>query len=189
MEKKAHNRVEMIGLSFNRLKVIDIDHKKGKLIFYRCSCSCGNLTVVDGKFLRNGKTKSCGCLKKEVSGESIKQLRIPRTGEAAYNKLYRDYRYGAKDRNYNFELTMDEFKKLIHSNCYYCLSEPNKIRKVYYNDEYITYNGIDRVNNNIGYNVDNCVPCCTMCNQAKHNHTKQVFKEWLIKIIKNIDNI
>ena len=30
-----------------------------------CKCECGNITTVLGQSLRNGKTKSCGCLKKE----------------------------------------------------------------------------------------------------------------------------
>jgi hypothetical protein len=29
------------------------------------------------------------------------------------------------------------------------------------------YNGIDRVDNNKGYTIENCVPCCTAVNYAK----------------------
>lgn len=28
-------------------------------------------------------------------------------------------------------------------------------------------NGIDRVDNSLGYVADNCVPCCEACNRAK----------------------
>jgi 5-methylcytosine-specific restriction endonuclease McrA len=30
--------------------------------------------------------------------------------------------------------------------------------------------GIDRVDNSIGYTPDNCVPCCTQCNRIKLDH-------------------
>lgn len=32
---------------------------------WKCKCECGNITLVYGKDLRIGKTKSCGCLRKE----------------------------------------------------------------------------------------------------------------------------
>lgn len=33
--------------------------------YWLCKCECGNITTVLGQSLRNGNTKSCGCLKKE----------------------------------------------------------------------------------------------------------------------------
>jgi hypothetical protein len=45
------------------------------------------------------------------------------------------------------------------------------------NSKYI-YNGIDRVNNNFGYLIDNCVTCCTNCNVAKMARTQEEFNSW-----------
>lgn len=36
-------------------------HEKNRHIFWFCICDCGNETIVDGTFLRNGHTTSCGC--------------------------------------------------------------------------------------------------------------------------------
>lgn len=35
---------------------------KGDWRMYRCLCDCGEETIVRGTLLRNGQTKSCGCL-------------------------------------------------------------------------------------------------------------------------------
>lgn len=32
---------------------------------YKCLCDCGKQTVVKGAYLRNGDTKSCGCLRNQ----------------------------------------------------------------------------------------------------------------------------
>ncbi len=59
----AINFKDMIGLSFNELTVIEFaGRNKFKRALWQCLCSCGNTTVVSSLCLRNGDTKSCGCL-------------------------------------------------------------------------------------------------------------------------------
>lgn len=58
---------KMIGKHFNRLTVIEelkSRSKDGDKV-YKCLCDCGNYVYVIGKSLRNGNTKSCGCLRNE----------------------------------------------------------------------------------------------------------------------------
>lgn len=56
-------KINMIGNKFGRLTVIEETNKrKDRRIVYKCICDCGNITYVTGKNLRNGNTKSCGCL-------------------------------------------------------------------------------------------------------------------------------
>ena len=59
---------------------------------------------------------------------------------------------------------------LIYADCYYCGKFPNKV------------NGIDRVNNSVGYTYDNCVPCCKRCNYLKNKTTQEEFAQWVIDI-------
>lgn len=56
----------LIGQTFHRLTVIDFDtaSKPGRRKWI-CQCSCGNIKSVQGSNLKNGGTKSCGCLQKE----------------------------------------------------------------------------------------------------------------------------
>lgn len=52
----------MKGKKINMLSVISESHKGGQGIYWNCTCECGNKTIVLGQKLRNGHTKSCGCL-------------------------------------------------------------------------------------------------------------------------------
>ena len=45
-----------------------------------------------------------------------------------------------------------------------------------------TYNGIDRKDNNLGYEKANCVPCCKRCNQMKNDMTMDEFINQIINI-------
>ena len=52
------------GEKFNKLTVIGLSHinEKGEE-YYLCRCECGKTAVVRKSYLRNNKTKSCGCAK------------------------------------------------------------------------------------------------------------------------------
>jgi len=82
-------------------------------------------------------------------------------------KGYKDYITGALKRGYgDFELNFEEFKVIVTTPCHYC----NLIKE----DE---ANGIDRLNNDIGYTKENCVPACWKCNRMKHFYHPEFFLE------------
>lgn len=74
------------------------------------------------------------------------------------------YTQCAKTRNIGFELSNDEFQELVLMACYYCGS---------YNEKEVV--GIDRINSSKNYSLDNCVPCCKICNFMKGTLSKHVF--------------
>lgn len=84
-------------------------------------------------------------------------------GKTAWNQ----YRTSAKTRGYEFSLTKEDLTGLIFSSCFYCNSEPNPV------------NGIDRIDNTLGYVLGNSVPCCTICNKAKGVMTLKEFRNWV----------
>ncbi len=106
----------------------------------------------------------------------------------ARNQLFGNYKMSAIRRGYNFSLSKDEFKLITSSICYYCGDIPNnKISKGRINSKHISiyiHNGIDRVNNNIGYELSNCVSCCKLCNKMKRANSIELFIEQAIKIAK-----
>jgi hypothetical protein len=62
------NKINMIGLKFERLTVVEESGRtdRGEIIWC-CICDCGNKIFVSGKSLRQHNTRSCGCLQKDVA--------------------------------------------------------------------------------------------------------------------------
>jgi hypothetical protein len=58
--------IDLIGKVFGRLTVIErVENNKSGRSMWRCRCECGKECIVLGKYLLNGGTRSCGCLKVE----------------------------------------------------------------------------------------------------------------------------
>jgi hypothetical protein len=83
----------------------------------------------------------------------------------------------AKKNGVPYEITFDEFCKLIKQDCFYCGVEPKQVftanRK---EDNTLIYNGIDRKVNELGYTTANAVPCCSFCNYIKSAHDLEILK-------------
>ena len=73
---EAMNRRDLTGQRFGRLTVIKDNGKRGKdgTIMWLCKCDCGNTKNVRTSNLTSGKTKSCGCLKRELVSEQKTKL-------------------------------------------------------------------------------------------------------------------
>lgn len=62
------NRIEdLVGKKFSRLTVLLFLGIIKKKYLWECMCDCGNKKVVRGENIKNGTTKSCGCLIKETA--------------------------------------------------------------------------------------------------------------------------
>ena len=170
--------INLIGQKFGRLDVIrQSGFDKWGHSLWLCRCVCGTEKVINQQCLRNGITKSCGCLRREVSGNH-KRLSF---GLANMRTIILSYKRNAKMRRIEYKLTEEQFAETTQQNCYYCGAKPNNVSKYkQYFGDYI-YNGIDRIDNNKGYIIDNIVPCCHICNQAKSSLTLQEYKNWIKK--------
>ena len=77
-----------------------------------------------------------------------------------YASSYKLYKKRANKMNISFDISNEQFKNIIIFDCYIC----GKIISEY------NINGIDRVDNNIGYTISNCLPCCYECNIMKNKY-------------------
>lgn len=169
---------------FGRFTIIKKSEKRTNNgnIYYWCRCDCGREIEVSGASLRSGRSNSCGCYK----SDKAKEMHRLDPKENAYNKLEDTCKRGAKSRNIPYELVTEEFRSLIIQNCHWCGEEPRPRNPLYKKDgtrnksnitisidwanqQWVYVNGIDRIDNNSGYTIDNCVPCCPDCNQMKSN--------------------
>lgn len=65
------NMVDLTGKKFNRLTaILPTDLRFDHSVVWLCKCDCGNEFLLSGKLLQNGHTKSCGCFKREITGQN-----------------------------------------------------------------------------------------------------------------------
>lgn len=67
--KRSTRVIDIANQKFNRLTVLRVDGVHRKKVKWLCLCDCGKETIVDSYRIRNGLTKSCGCLNSELSRE------------------------------------------------------------------------------------------------------------------------
>jgi len=169
---------------FGNLTAISLNHilkEKRKtyiknIHFWNFKCECGKVIIRDKssvkKSVKLNFMPSCGC------------LRGLKNEQASLNAFYRGYVYGAKKRELKFELTIDEFKDITSKECHYCGCPPIKERKgTPYLKGFYKGNGVDRLLNNTGYILGNCVPCCEICNFMKRSMDKKEFIDHISKIV------
>lgn len=101
---------------------------------------------------------------------------------AARNALWQDYRKGARRRNLEFSVSLNEFEYLTSQRCHYCNRPPQRTISVSSGSKY-TYNGIDRKDSNLGYVTGNMLPCCFPCNRAKSDMTYEEFLQYLDDLV------
>lgn len=182
MTTKNNRKYNHIGQRFGRLTVIrDVGKTKGYDTIWECKCDCGKITYVGGYWLRTGYTRSCGCLRAELTRERGYQNKgkkhrrkegdvslTPTRGDRlytiwcgmktrCYNPKNRSYRwYGARG------ITIcEEWKKSFQAFKEWSLA-----------NGYTPTLTIDRIDNDRGYAPDNC-RWATLLEQ-RHNQRRWV---------------
>lgn len=148
-----------------------------------CQCDCGNTIITRGSHLRSGRTKSCGCLHREI----LLKIHTKPLGVSAFNHALSIMKTTAQKRNLVWNLSDEQAKELMDANCYYCGAIPangnsERCHNIF-NGVYL-YNGIDRIDNTQGYVKNNVVSCCKTCNYAKRDMPLGVFKAWVGDLLK-----
>lgn len=101
------------------------------------------------RFARKDRTsdicRQCGCNKRS---------QYP-TATSIQRRAYIDFKHACKQRQIGYTIDLWEYNNIILQPCYICnIQGPN---------------GIDRVNNTLGYIQGNCAPCCKRCNVLKND--------------------
>lgn len=182
-------KIDLTGKKFGKLLVIETcGVARSGHLKWKCLCDCGNFTESLSCDLRCEKSKSCGCT-------FIEKTRIGAIN-ASWKSMHRIYRMGAKQREYEFHLTIDDFISICSKNCHYCNEPPKEnntyyklqIKKVksvdlaYYDKYIIKFNGIDRKDNDKEYTLENSLPCCGFCNIMKMDKSYKDFLDHVKKI-------
>lgn len=90
-----------------------------------------------------------------------------------FNGRLLSYQRSAKKRNIEWLLTEDDFKFFWGVPCNYCGDEIETI-------------GIDRIDNEKPYILENCTSCCSTCNKMKLDLTHEKFINKIKQILNNL---
>jgi hypothetical protein len=94
--------IDITGNKYNRLTVVSRAATQNKRTFWNCMCQCGKPAVVQGFYLKSGKTKSCGCLQREVARATrLKHGRADKTDKAYTRETHVKRKYGMTIDQYN----------------------------------------------------------------------------------------
>ena len=159
----AHNRLSLVGQRFTRLTVlayVSVEEAKRQSVWL-CKCDCGNEANVVGSYLTSGNVKSCGC----YHAIRTRELFSGDPAEMRITKILCDYRKRSRIKGHEFSLSRSRFAALLDLSCHYCGAEPSNILTNH--GQELRYQGIDRLDNDLGYVEGNVVPCCIVCNKMK----------------------
>lgn len=83
----------------------------------------------------------------------------------------------AKKRKKSFSLDLNQLSLLVTAPCHYCGSVQSNLLK--YQGLEFGYNGIDRLDNSVGYEPKNCVAACRFCNSLRASMPLEAWLEFL----------
>jgi len=184
LQNEKHGRLTVIKSLNKSLRV----GKRGIRKIWLFRCDCGNEVECFGSDVKSGRKQSCGCLLKEHRsgcGERIGKLLTKPDKDGPLTKLFGTYNRQSIRRGYDWCLTKQDFRDLISKNCFYCGCEPSTeicIARHKNKNNTLIYNGVDRINNKIGYTKENSVTACFICNRMKMDLDYDIFIRQVKKI-------
>ncbi|QFR59542.1 HNH endonuclease [Xanthomonas virus phiXaf18] len=144
--------------------------RSGGQTMWGCRCACGTERLVRSGALRHRQSLSCGCAR------TYEHNTIPAGDPQEYVWRFNAYADKAKRRGHAFDLSLEQFIRISGRDCHYCGASPAMpVRTGRKRSTPSLMNGIDRVDNSVGYVLDNCVPCCTWCNEMKRHRPQDAF--------------
>ena len=89
--RRASTQPVVVGERFGRWVVLSyVGKSKARQLYWFCACDCGARRKVLAMTLRNGESRSCGCLNRELSAERAANLNL-RHGHARRGRTSPEY--------------------------------------------------------------------------------------------------
>lgn len=173
---------DLTGQKFGRLTVVErsCNSNKDRNVYWICRCECGNYTVVQGRNLRNGKSKSCGCFMRDYAKHAKTKHGLHKS------RLYRIW-YDMKKRCYSkTESTYEHYGGRGITICSEWLNDFMSFYSWAMSNGYADNLTIDRIDVNGNYEPSNC-RWATMkeqgnnkrtCIYLTHNNETHTLTEW-----------
>ena len=141
---------------YGRLTVVSFHEMRKSIRCWKCVCACKKETVVQQGNLRNGHTRSCGCLQSELTSQrslthGVTGTKIWRTWRNMHSRCENTkvkcyINYGGRGIKVCKEwFKFETFHKYMFTTMEAHIKKHGKLNT-----------SIDRINNNQGYSLQNC---------------------------------
>lgn len=145
--------IDLTGQKFGRLTVLKrVNNHKYYKPHWLCKCDCKNEIIVCGNEIKRGRTKSCGCLRKEIIVK-----RSTKHGHSKREKMSKEYIswHNIKQRCYN--PNNESYSNYGERGIIVCNRWLNSFKN-FFEDMGRSPKGyqIDRIKNKKGYCKENC---------------------------------
>jgi 5-methylcytosine-specific restriction endonuclease McrA len=182
---------EMVGKRFGRLivqskapsKISKGKKKNAVRAMVTVSCECGSpgcRQIFDTRrdHLLAGKVNSCG---QEYRHKTIRGPR--KYPNPVMGFWFGSYKNAAKKRGLSFTINPAQLLTIALHPCHYCGQKPSEVKaKSGRHIHHFSMNGLDRVDNTRGYELDNLVSCCKDCNWSKGEKSVEDFLSHIRRI-------
>lgn len=121
-------------------------------------------------------------------GTSFPEAPVPvATDDKGSGWAWAIYQAGALSRGLPFDLSKELVRELVAKPCRYCGAGP-RVYKTWSTSGgkrfpvFTVRNGLDRIDNALGYTERNCAPCCPDCNRMKGKRDAATFLAWASRV-------
>lgn len=173
--------VDISGQRFGNLTALRKAQSHSQVTRWAFQCDCGAIVERAAQNVRRGSVKSCSGLNCTYA-EVLRCRNTARTASGV-RQVWKIYRYRAKKKTIEFFLTQDDILELCVKNCVYCGASPGNVARRGSINGQFWYNGIDRIDSNLGYTRANVETCCWTCNCMKARQTREAFICHIKKIL------
>jgi hypothetical protein len=186
----AAKRIDHTGQKYHHFTMLYPTRSGGGGVgmFWMAQCDCGAIKELRASEAKKGYIKTCG--KCEYHSELMK-IASAKSGQNKHPKspmreAYMRTAYSAVKRKIEWKLNLEQFEEVVTQNCSYCQAPPRqyarKKRKGKGRALKIIRNGVDRINNQLGYTLDNVTACCPTCNRMKGTMHIIDFAQQIVKM-------
>lgn len=153
--KRIENIENYINKKYNRLTIKSVNGEvKGRCsTWLNCQCECGNMKVIRFDYLVNGRTKSCGCYRKDNARKQSKELETHHLSNTRLFEIHRAMKRRCYDKRVKH---YKDYGARGIKVCNEWLNSLESFANWSYANGYNDTLTIDRIDNNGNYEPNNC---------------------------------